>query len=52
VLTVGREARTEDQKLAVEQLKRAANLHAVHLAVTALKQAFQHGKYDADGYLR
>jgi hypothetical protein len=46
------EARTKDQKTAVEQLKRASEGSAVQRAVSAVERTFLDGKPGIDGWPR
>jgi hypothetical protein len=46
------EARTKDQKAAVEELKRAAEGTTVQRAASAVERAFLDGKLGADGWPR
>jgi hypothetical protein len=51
-MTLDREARTTEQKAAVEQLKRAADSTRVSMAVIAIERAFLQGKSGDDGWPR
>lgn len=47
-----REAKTKDQKAAVQQLKDAADQRQILMAVGSIQRAFLQGKPDADGWPR
>jgi hypothetical protein len=46
------EARTEEQKVAADKLKRASDVTRVSMALGAIQRAFLQGKPDADGWPR